>query len=39
MNTFYAILAVEAGGAFYDIDGDGDLDISFGGDASSNEIW
>ncbi|MEX2235721.1 MAG: VCBS repeat-containing protein [Cyclobacteriaceae bacterium] len=33
------LLAVEAGGAFHDIDGDGDMDILFGGDASSNEIW
>lgn len=33
------LLAVEAGGEFYDIDGDGDLDIVFGGDASSNEVW
>ena len=33
------LLAVEAGGAFYDIDGDGDFDILFGGDASSSEIW
>jgi hypothetical protein len=33
------LLAVEAGGAFYDIDGDGDFDILFGGDASSNEVW
>ena len=32
-------LAVEAGGTFHDIDGDGDIDIVFGGDASSNEIW
>lgn len=30
---------VEAGGAYYDIDGDGDLDIVFAGDAGSNEIW
>ncbi len=30
---------VEAGGAFYDIDGDGDQDIVFAGDAGSNEIW
>jgi len=32
-------LAVEAGGAYYDIDGDGDFDLVFGGDASSNEVW
>ncbi|MGR9087267.1 MAG: FG-GAP repeat domain-containing protein [Gammaproteobacteria bacterium] len=34
-----AALPVEAGGAHYDIDGDGDLDVVFGGDAQSNEIW
>src|SRR3989339_890007 len=33
------LLAVEAGGAFHDIDGDGDFDILFGGDTSSNEVW
>jgi hypothetical protein len=32
-------LRIEAGGDFFDIDGDGDLDISFGGDASSNRVW
>lgn len=32
-------LTVEAGGAAYDIDGDGDLDIVFGGDWQSNEVW
>lgn len=32
-------LTVEAGGAVYDIDGDGDLDIVFGGDYQSNEVW
>jgi hypothetical protein len=31
--------SIEAGGAFYDIDGDGDLDIVFAGDARSNEVW
>ena len=30
---------IEAGGSFADIDGDGDLDISFAGDGSSNEVW
>lgn len=33
------IMRIEAGGAFYDIDGDGDLDIAMGGDGSSNQIW
>ncbi|MCL4858465.1 MAG: VCBS repeat-containing protein [Caldilineaceae bacterium] len=33
------VLDIEAGGAFYDIDGDGDLDIVFGGDQRSNQIW
>jgi len=32
-------LTVEAGGAVWDIDGDGDLDIVFGGDWQSKEIW
>jgi hypothetical protein len=32
-------LSVEAGGAAYDIDGDGDLDIVFGGDAQSDQLW
>ena len=32
-------LPIEAGGAFHDIDGDGDLDIVFGGDWQSNKIW
>jgi sugar phosphate isomerase/epimerase len=32
-------LSIEAGGAVCDIDGDGDLDVVFGGDSSSNEVW
>lgn len=32
-------LPIEAGGTVWDIDGDGDLDVVFAGDASSNEIW
>ena len=32
-------LTVEAGGAAHDIDGDGDLDVVFGGDWQSNEVW
>ncbi len=32
-------LTVEAGGAAFDIDGDGDLDIVFGSDAQSNKLW
>jgi hypothetical protein len=32
-------LRIEAGGDFFDIDADGDLDISFGGDSSSNQVW
>lgn len=34
-----SFLTVEAGGAIYDIDGDGDPDIVFGGDWQSNEVW
>ena len=34
-----AVLPVEAGGAFYDIDQDGDLDIVMGGDYQSNQVW
>lgn len=32
-------LDIEAGGAFYDIDSDGDPDIVMGGDSLSNNIW
>src|SRR5688572_30704996 len=32
-------LTVEAGGAVEDIDRDGDLDIVFGGDWQSSEVW
>ncbi len=32
-------LPIEAGSAHYDIDGDQDEDIVFGGDAQSNEVW
>lgn len=32
-------LTVEAGGVAYDIDGDGDLDVVFGGDWQSKEVW
>jgi hypothetical protein len=34
-----SFLTVEAGGAVFDIDGDGDPDIVFGGDWQSNEVW
>ena len=34
-----AVLNIEAGGAYHDIDGDGDLDIVMGGDSTSNEVW
>ncbi|HWC00198.1 MAG TPA: VCBS repeat-containing protein [Bryobacteraceae bacterium] len=32
-------LTVEAGGTAYDIDGDGDLDVVFGGDYQSSQLW
>ena len=32
-------LWIEAGGSFHDIDGDGDLDVSFAGDSRSNAVW
>ncbi len=34
-----AFLTVEAGGAAFDIDSDGDPDLVFGGDWQSNEVW
>ena len=33
------LLRIEAGSAAHDIDNDGDLDVVFGGDAQSNEVW
>ncbi len=33
------LVFIEAGSTSYDIDGDGDEDIVFGGDSKSNEIW
>ena len=33
------MITVEAGGSLYDIDNDGDLDLVFGGDYQSNELW
>ncbi len=32
-------LTIEAGGAVTDIDGDGDLDVVFGGDYQSDQVW
>jgi len=32
-------MPIEAGGAYHDIDRDGDLDLVMGGDAQSKEIW
>ncbi len=33
------LLRIEAGSATLDIDGDGDLDVVFGGESRSNEVW
>jgi sugar phosphate isomerase/epimerase len=32
-------LTIEAGGASWDVDGDGDLDVVFGGDWQSSDVW
>jgi len=32
-------LRIEAGSDFFDIDGDGDIDIVFGGDSASSDVW
>src|SRR5215831_7525022 len=32
-------LTIEAGGTVFDVDGDGDPDLVFGGDWQSNEVW
>ena len=32
-------LTIEAGSTYTDIDGDGDIDIVFGGDGQSNQVW
>jgi len=32
-------LGIEAGSAAHDVDGDGDLDVVFGGESRSNEVW
>lgn len=32
-------LTIEAGSAAHDIDNDGDIDVVFGGDSKSNEMW
>jgi sugar phosphate isomerase/epimerase len=34
-----ALLTIETGGAFYDIDGDGDKDVVFGNDLQGNKMW
>jgi hypothetical protein len=34
-----AAMRIEAGGAFADVDRDGDLDVVLGGDGQSNQIW
>ncbi|MEM7657493.1 MAG: VCBS repeat-containing protein [Bacteroidota bacterium] len=33
------LLRIEAGSAAHDIDGDGDMDVVFGGESRSNEVW
>ncbi|MCB0045955.1 MAG: VCBS repeat-containing protein, partial [Caldilineaceae bacterium] len=33
------MLGIEAGGTYWDVDGDGDLDIVMGNDYSGNQVW